>query len=673
VAVSLLAAGAALCAPPAQASTGYLPDSSTPTIQLQCDLPDGVAIDQSSQRIYVAMLSSNLSVPLPGQVERLESTGAPTSASPFSTGSQPFFSGVAVNPLTHNLYAAEFVVQTPIGNAGSSRIDQFSSSGVLGTQFSTEGTPAMPTRIATDSAGNVYFPNTATDTVQVFNSAGTLQQTIACGGCPGGSFNNPNGVAIDSADNLYVVDFANDRVLKFTPSGGSYSFASVLQSGRDAVAVGVDASDNSVFVGDYPGGTAYHIVAYNSSGTQFDDFGAGLFMASQYGAPFAGQIAANTTTHKLYVSDPDAGVLRVFARGTIVPPTASTNSATSVGQVTAKLNATVNANLHATIDCHFEYTDDADFQANVYANAVDTPCPSLPDGSSSTLESVSPTNLTPNTTYHFRVVAANNGGSTNGTSQTFTTLPLTPATVTTGAASAVSQTTATLAGKVNPHGGTVSNCHFEYGEGLTYSKSVPCTTTVGAVTTDVSQSVKAIGLSPNTSYHFRLSVTTNAGTVVGNGEEVTTLPPLPTVTTEAASGIATSGATLNGTINPSGGTSTCRFEYGVTSAYGTVVECPTSPGGGEAPVAEHLNISGLAPGTVYHYRVVGVNAGGTVKGSDVPFPTLSLPPVTPQPLPEPTPPAPSGSTPLKCKKGFQKKKVRGKFKCVKKKKHRRYH
>jgi hypothetical protein len=563
---------------------------------------------------------------------------------------------------------------TPVGNAGASRVDQFSSSGTLGTQFSTGGTAGIPERIATASNGNLFYPDTATDTVQLFNSAGALLQTITCGGCPGGGFSNPNGVAVDSAGNLYVVDLGNDRVLKFTTSGGPYSFSSVLQSGRGAVAVGVDPSDNSVFVGDFSGGATYHIVAYNSSGAQFDDFGAGIFAGSQYGPAFAGQIAANATTHKLYVSDPDAGVLRVFARGTISLPTASTNAATSVGQVSAKLNATVNANLHATSDCHFEYTDDADFQANGYANAVDMPCSSLPDGSSSTLVSATPTTLSPSTTYDFRVVATNNGGSTNGSNKTFTTLPLASATVTTGAASAVSQTGATLAGKVNPHGGTVTNCHFEYGEGVSYSKSVPCTSAIEPVSSDVPQSVKVNGLSANTSYHFRLSVTTNAGTVLGDGEEVTTLPLAPTVATTAASGATTTGATINGTINPNGGASSCHFEYGKTTAYGAVVACPTDPGAGQGPVAEHFDISGLTPGTSYHYRLVGTNAGGTVNGLDVAFVTLALPVVTPQ-SPPPSPPpvsTPTASKPLKCKKGFQKKKVRGKLKCVKKKKHRRH-
>jgi hypothetical protein len=675
MAVGMLIGVAALSVPDAQASLGYELDASTPSIGLQGELPSGVAIDQSNQRVYVAMPAKNLNNKEAGQIEQLESNGTPTAASPFVTTSQPFYSGVAVNPMTHGIYAAEFIASSPLV-IGISRVDQFSSSGTLGTQFATSNGPGVVPKIGADSAGNLFYPNANSDAIQVFNSAGTLQQTISCTGCPAGGFSTPVGVALDSQNNLYVVDIGGDRVIKFTHSGGPYVYASQIQSGRGAVAVAVDPSDDSVFVGDLTSGK-YHIVAYDSAGVQFDDFGAGLFEGSSFGASSAGQIAANETTHKLYVSDPDANALRVFARVTINPPTAATNAASSIGQLTAKMNGTVNAKLHATVDCHFEYVDDANFQATVYANAGKKTCSSMPDGSENTAVSATPTDLLPSTTYHFRVVAANNAGSVNGSNLTFTTLPATPPTVTATPPSGITQTGATLTGKVNPHGGSVTNCHFEYGPGLSYATSTPCKTTVGPVTTDVAESLNVTGLSPKTTYHYRLSVTSNAGTVVGGAEEFTTLPPAPTVTTDPASAITQTGATIAGTINPNGGVSDCHFEYGATTSYGGTAPCATDPGAGEGAVAEQLELTGLTAGVTYHYRLVGANGGGTTKGLDLSFTTLPAP--APVPLPEPPPPiAPIGEgtpppkPPLKCKKGFQKKKVRGKLKCVKKRRHRRH-
>jgi sugar lactone lactonase YvrE len=537
--LALMLTTMALVAPAARAALGYEPDTPA-SIGLAGEFPHGVAIDQdpASQRIYVAMLSSNLSIGASGQVDQLESTGVPTAASPFPLGPETYPSGVAVNPTNHGIYVGRFLAETPLGNKGSSEMLQFSSAGVPGTAFATTNNAGKVPQIATDSSGNVYFPSDATNAVQVFNSAGVLQATISCTGCPGGAFASPASVAVDSAGNVYVVDLETDRVVKFTHSGGTYSFASALQSGRGAVAVGVDPSDNSVYVGDLSAGE-YHVVAYDSAGLQFDDFGSGLFTTPAKGAPGAGQVAVNATTHKLYVSEPNSRKLLVFARVTINPPSASTNPASSVGQVSTKLNATVNPEFHALTECRFEYTDAADYAVNVYANATDLPCSSLPGGSTDKPVDATATGLSPNTTYHYRVATANNAGPAKGSDTTFTTLPTAAPTATAEAASGVTQTGATLAGKVNPHGGTVSDCRFEYGAGLSYSTSVSCPSAVGVVTTDVAQKKSVAGLAAGTNYHYRLKVTSNAGTVISNDTEFTTpappvVTPPPPATTPAA-------------------------------------------------------------------------------------------------------------------------------------------
>jgi DNA-binding beta-propeller fold protein YncE len=517
----------ALHAGSAGANQGYELDAVEPHLSLSGEQPHGVAVDQVSQRVYVAIVTANQNAFAPGHVEQFESDGTPTAASPFTASGSALFSGVAVNPVTQGIYASQMMITTPYGSFGSWTMNQFSSSGSAGTSFSLTNTTAPVPQIAADATGQVYYPNDATNTVQVFNSAGQLQKEIDCGSCPGGAFVTPVSVAIDSQAHIYVVDVGTDRVVKFTHSGSSYSFDSVLQSGRGAAAVGVDPSSDDVFVGDYPGGSGYHIVAYDSSGAQLDDFGGGEFGPPPFEKFGAGQIAANATTHKLYVSDAAADTVWIFDRVTIGPPTATTDPAAPVGQVSATLQATVNANLHAVIDCNFEYTDQTDFEANGYANATEAPCSSKPSGSSDTAVSADVSGLSPDTTYRYRVVAENNGGSAEGGDETFTTLPVTPATVTTEPATPVTEVSATLHGKVNPQGGTVSDCHFEYGTSISYGQSIPCSTAVGPVTTDVTQKRVLAGLSPATTYHFRLVVTTNAGSAEGDDGEFTTLAPPP--------------------------------------------------------------------------------------------------------------------------------------------------
>ncbi|HSR94332.1 MAG TPA: hypothetical protein VLK56_05655, partial [Solirubrobacterales bacterium] len=487
--------------------------------------PHGLAVDQANHRVYVAVASDDGLNHAHGEIRRFESTGQ--AAGSFPGGPEAFFTGVAVNPVTQGFYGAQVRVETPIGSFGTAQMDPFSSTGVAGAPFPLSVNNTLP-QIAADSAGDVFFPNDATNSVQVFDSAGVLRETIGCSGCPGGAFGKPVSVAIGSEDALYVVDLAPDRVVKLTPSGGSYQFDSVLQSGRGAVAVGVDPSADDVFVGDLPNGSGYHIVAYDSSGAQFDDFGGGLFTNPQLGPTAAAQIAADATTHELYVSETEK--IYIFERVPIGPPSATVGSASTVGQLTATLNATVNANGHAALECEFELTEAADLS---FANATPLPCSQLPDGTLNTAVSANAPGLTPETSYRYRVTATTNGGSVTSGSSTFATLAETPPTATTNSPKEVGQTSAVLEGAVNPQGGSVTDCHFDFGPSVSYGSSTACSSMPGPLTTAVAVARKISPLTPATAYHYRLVVTTNAGTAKGDDVAFATAGPPPVSTPPA--------------------------------------------------------------------------------------------------------------------------------------------
>jgi hypothetical protein len=101
----------------------------------------------------------------------------------------------------------------------------------------------------------------------------------------------------------------------------------------------------------------------------------------------------------------------------------------------------------------------------------------------------------------------------------------------------------------------------------------------------------------------------------------------PVVTTLAATSVTTTTATLNGTVNANGASTTVTFQYGLTIAYGSTVTATQSPVTGSSPVAVSAPVTGLAPNTLYHFRVVGANGSGTSNGSDMTFTTLGVPPV----------------------------------------------
>ena len=95
----------------------------------------------------------------------------------------------------------------------------------------------------------------------------------------------------------------------------------------------------------------------------------------------------------------------------------------------------------------------------------------------------------------------------------------------------------------------------------------------------------------------------------------------PTATTSAASAVGSSTATLNGTVNANGISTTVSFDYGTTTSYGSSVPVSTLTGSTSTSVS--AAITGLAATTTYHCRVVATNSYGTTYGSDVTLTTAA--------------------------------------------------
>jgi hypothetical protein len=139
--------------------------------------------------------------------------------------------------------------------------------------------------------------------------------------------------------------------------------------------------------------------------------------------------------------------------------------------------------------------------------------------------------------------------------------------------------------------------------------------------------------------HFK-----NLGRALGAGALALTLAlpaaaqaaTAPGVTTGGAASIAQQTARLTGAVDPNGDATTYQFQYGTTSAYGSVTPEQTVGGDGRKTIT--ADISGLAPATRYHYRLIARNSKGLSKAGDRSFKTKVQPlgvtfAATPNPLP----------------------------------------
>lgn len=93
----------------------------------------------------------------------------------------------------------------------------------------------------------------------------------------------------------------------------------------------------------------------------------------------------------------------------------------------------------------------------------------------------------------------------------------------------------------------------------------------------------------------------------------------PSVGVGTASSVTASTATLMGSISPAGDSTSYHFEYGTTLDY----ELTTADGvlTGKDPVTVSVDLTDLAPATLYHFRLVAASGTDIVNGDDATFTT----------------------------------------------------
>jgi hypothetical protein len=104
---------------------------------------------------------------------------------------------------------------------------------------------------------------------------------------------------------------------------------------------------------------------------------------------------------------------------------------------------------------------------------------------------------------------------------------------------------------------------------------------------------------------------------------------VPTATTETAGTATESSDTVNGSVNPQGRPIGYSFEYGTTTAYGSSTP-EIAVGSDHTGHPGSQTLTGLEPGTTYHYRILADydEAGATIStpGADASFTTTGKKP-----------------------------------------------
>ena len=299
------------------------------------------------------------------------------------------------------------------------------------------------------------------------------------------------------------------------------------------------------------------------------------------------------------------------------PPFVSTQAATSVTTNGALLNGSVTPN-GLSSNAWFEWGTDA--ALSIFSS---TPTQTIGSGTTSLWVGVPLTGLSVGTTYYFRVAAANNAGAARGEIASF--IPgLPPLTVTVAATAVTATGEATINGYVTPNG-LPTNAWFEWGTDASLAgSSITPAHPVGSGTTSQLVSESLTGLSPGTTYYYRLSASNSSGTTSGTIFAFVA-GMAPTAATQAATAISETGATLHGEVNPNGLGATACFIWGtdplLIGASSTAVQ---DVGSGSSVISVNAALNGLLDGTTYYYRIVAESPAGTSGGSIMSFTTIAI-------------------------------------------------
>jgi 6-bladed beta-propeller len=476
----------------------------------------------------------------------------------------------------------------------------------FGESGSGDGQLSEPHGVAVDSKGNVWVTDTANNRVEEFNSAGEYVSKFGKEGTGNGEFKAPKGISIDSEDHIWIVDSSNARVQEFN-SKGEY----VSKFGKEGIGQAEFKSPSGIAtIGTGP--NIYVADTGNNRVQKFNSSGKWLATIGKEGngdGEFKSPTGVVIETSGIWITDTGNNRVQRFNTNNLSYSRKFGEEGSGKGQFKSPTGITSDFQDRLWIvdsgnDRAQKFDLDGEFQDQTGKSGSSAGQFSNPIGV------VTPAGQ--------KVLVVDSGNNrVEGWS-----VKAEPPKVVKRAATGLTATTAILHANIDPEA-LATSYWVEYGETKAYGSKVPINAeAIGSGSGFVEVSQTATGLSAGTTYHFRAIAESSAGEAIG--EDKTFKLIAPTVTTESATAVKATQATLNGKVNPESSATVYWFEYGKTEHEGYEAKIPLTPesvGSGGTNVTVSQTPTGLSKNTEYRFRVVAENEGGTSFGKDEKFKT----------------------------------------------------